>query len=69
MVLPGEISGIRSRFGIKACPKESEKPRIRQKKRPAQRSVRQTFSRSEGKRRGWSGVRLKSEDQGVSTAS
>ncbi|KAF4789067.1 amyloid beta precursor protein [Turdus rufiventris] len=39
MVLPGEISGIRNRFGIKACPKESEKPRIRQKKRPAQRII------------------------------
>lgn len=66
VVLPGEI---RNRFAIKVCPKESEKPRIRQRKRPAQRSVKQIFSRSEGKRRGWSGVGLKSEDQGVSAAS
>lgn len=49
--MPGEISGIRNRFAIKVCPKESEKPSLRQKKRPAQRSVRQILSRSERKRR------------------
>lgn len=69
VVLPDEISEIRNRFAIKVCPKESEKPRIWQRKRPAQKSVKQVFSRSEGKRRHWSGVGLKSEDQGISTAS
>lgn len=68
VLVPREISGIRNSFAVKVCPKESEKSRTRQKKRPTQRSVRQIFSRFEGKRRGWSGVGLKSEYQGVSTA-
>lgn len=63
VLVPGEMNGIRNRFTIKVGPRESEEPSIRQKKRPAQRSVRQILSRSEGKRRGWSGRGLKSEYQ------
>lgn len=59
VLVPSEISGVRNSFAIKVCPNESEKPRIRQKKRPAQRAVRQMFSRFEGRLvRSWAKIRV-----------